>query len=367
MTPEESLLMDKLLPQLRKDYLKEINFVSASVDRFPMPHQMEFLWYNQKNLQNLELKLHMIPWLDKFSQNMKPSQSDILKFFSNLEITNKFSERNRPSMQKKLHWPLQNLNLSVLHQLTFSAPIFDNSIFFILNDLIVKGCFINLSKLSFWNIRTFDQTLTLTKMPSLKSLVIISCEFEGPSLPIELKDDIRLSSLTYRHRSDTDIEKFIPLLTQAIGVEYLSITRELKVLKTTQTQSELVRAIIVHNDTLRELHLHGILALNTNLDTMLWDSDIVKGIQTHCKYLINLSVPVVPKKPVSYYCNLIASFPYLVSLTVYETASYNKLLNTIERAALELFSASSSLKYIYLKRCIDDEGRRYVRRKLGKL
>lgn len=174
--------------------------------------------------------------MDKFSKELKPGQSDILKFFSNLEISNKLSKWERPSTQRKLLWPLQNLELSVLRKLTFSALRFDYSIFFTLNAKIARGCFVNLTELGFRNIRRFDQTLILTKMPSLKSLVINCCALEEPNLPTVLVDDIRLSSLTYRHKSDADVEKFIPLLTQAIGVEYLSITRELKVLVTTKTQ-----------------------------------------------------------------------------------------------------------------------------------
>lgn len=368
MTPEDSLLMDQLLPQLRKDFLKEINFVSASVEKFPTPKQIEFLWCHQKNLQNLELKLHMIPWLDKFSKELKPSQSDILKFFSNLEISNKLSEWNRPSTQKGLLWPLQNLDLSVLRKLTFSAPRFDDSIFSTLNAKIARGYFVNLTELGFQNIHRFDQTLILTKMPSLKSLVINCCALEEPNLPIVLVDDIRLSSLTYRHMSGADIEKFIPLLTQAIGLEYLSITREFKVLIISKSQLDLVlAAIIVHKDTLRGLHLNGILALKTDLDARLYDSVLIEAIQTHCKDVVNLSIPFVSKKPVSYYCNFAASFPHMEILTIYESAVNNHYSIRSRKDALKLFSASTSLKYIYLKRWIDDEGRRFVRKELAEL
>lgn len=202
-------------------------------------------------------------------------------------------------------------------------------------------------------------------MPSLKSLVINCCALEEPNLPIVLVDDIRLSSLTYRHKSDADVEKFIALLTQAIGVEYLSITRELKVLVTTKTQFNLVRAMIVHKDTLRGLHLNGILALKTDLDARIFDSVLIEAIQTHCQNLVNLSIPFVSKKPVSYYCNFVASFPHLASLTIYESAVNNHYSIRSRKDALELFSASTSLKYIYLKRCIDDEGRRFVRKELA--
>lgn len=369
LTLEESLLMDQLLPHLRKDYLKEINFASFSVDRFPMPQHIEYLWYHQKKLQNLELKPHMIPWLERFSKKLKPNQSNILKFFSNLEISTTHSEWDEPFTQIKLHWPLQNLELSVLQKLTFSAQRFDYSIFYTLNILFAKGCFVNLTELGFRNICNFDWDLKLTKLPSLKCLVVNCCTTEGPRLPLVLADDIRLSSLTYRHKSDVDVEKFIPLLAQAIGVKYLSITRELKIFATTHTQRALVDEVIEHKDTLRELHLNGILALkkNSEEEARLWDTLIVERIQAHCKNLVNLSIPLVSKKPVSYYCTMVKHFPHLASLKIYESAFYDHYIIRSKKAALELFSASTSLKEIYVKKTIDEEGWRFVRKDSAKL
>lgn len=362
MLPEDSLLMDRLLPQFRKDFLTEINFYSACVQQFPTPQQMEFLWCHQKNLRNLQLGTHLFPWLDEFSKEQKPGRSTIFKFFTNVQINGNFGDENF----QYIDWPLRNLDLSVLQKLTFTGGFDDNSIFTILNASFACGCFVNLTKLTFRHLRNFDQTLTLTNMPSLKLLVVDCYIFQGPTVPLVLADDIRLSTLTYNHILVSDIEKFIPLLAQAIGIEYLSITCENKVTATNKTQRDLVRAIIMHKDTLRGLHLSEELALQTDLDIWLWDSFIVKAIQIRCKSLVDLSFPFIPKTPVSYYCNLITSFPDLVSLTIWDkTFSDEPIWNN--NSALELFSASTRLESVYIKKHTHMEMWSFVRKELVKM
>ena len=56
--------------------------------------------------------------------------------------------------------------------------------FTILNASFACGCFVNLTKLTFRHLRNFDQTLTLTNMPSLKLLVVDCYIFQGPTVPL---------------------------------------------------------------------------------------------------------------------------------------------------------------------------------------
>ncbi|MCJ1342160.1 hypothetical protein MMC31_000340 [Peltigera leucophlebia] len=270
MRPEESLLMDQLLPQLRKDFLKEIGFVSINLGDFPMPYQIRYLWYNQKNLKNLKLGTHIVPWLDKFSKELQPGRSAILKFFTVLEICDGHFIQPPQSTQTKMLWPLENLDLRVFRKLIFSAGAVDYSTFSTLNTLFASGCFVNLTELRFRYIRNLDQNLMLAHMPSLKLLEVRYCKFQGTRLPLELADDIRLSDLTYDCRSD--VEKITPLLTRAIGLEYLALSYDiLEDTSTPETQRDLICAI-THKDTLRELYLlHQIVALDSNLEATLWD------------------------------------------------------------------------------------------------
>lgn len=370
MTPEDTLLMDRLLPQLRIDFLTEVSFSTHSVKTFPTPRQMTLLWYRQKNLKNLELGSHMVPWLDRFSKKRKPGRTAILKFFTILRITNNIQDARLPYTQLKMHWPLKNLDVSVLQKLTFEAYVVGRPIFLTLNTLFADGRFANLKELSFRYLCNFNQTLTLTKMPALKVLVVYFCTSQGPSVPLILAEDIRLSSLTYK--DEWDIAMLTPLLAQAKGVEHLFITCRCEVTATAKSQRDLVRAIIMHKDTLRGLKLNETLALDTDLDVRLWDSFIVKSIQIRCRNLVDLSFPFVSSKPVSYYCELIASFPNLESLTIYEDISYDYGLNTFciiwsGDSALKLFSASTRLQSIRFKDDSYEGGRSFLRKELVKL
>ena len=120
-------------------------------------------------------------------------------------------------------------------------------------------------------ITNLDHTLILTQMPSLKLLTVDRCVRKGLSLPLELMDDIRLSSLIYK--GIYGVEIITPLLTQAIGLEYLSLDCwYLDYTSTDKTQRDLIFAIM-HKATHRELNLFfKIVALDSNLEAMLWDS-----------------------------------------------------------------------------------------------
>lgn len=281
ITPDESLLMDHLLPQLQKDFLKEIQFISYNVKTFSMPYQMEFLWYNQKNLQNLTLRTHMVPWLKDFLEEPRPGQSDILKLFTDLEISGTLSPYDLPSMQKKIVWPLENLDLSGLQKLKISTQFVDYSTFSKLDTLFGNGSFVNLTELRFEQISNY-QTLKLTHMPSLKLLEVSCCDSQTPNLV--LADDIRISSFVCKNGSG--LEKIIPVLTQVIGLEYLSLDcTYLLDLWYAQTQRDFISAIVMHKDTLRELSFcHRIVPLDSDLETLLLDFFRIRGrCYDYCK------------------------------------------------------------------------------------
>ncbi|MCJ1343964.1 hypothetical protein MMC31_002163 [Peltigera leucophlebia] len=273
MGPGVSMLMDRLLPHLQKNSLKEIHFSKLGLEEFPMLHQIEFLWHNQKNLRNLIFSTYMVPWLDKFSkEELQPGggrRSAILKFFTDLRLEGDF-EKVHQCTQNNMLWPLQNLDLTVLLKLTFSPKFVDYSIFSTLNTLFADGCFVNLAELRFRFICNQSQTLTLTRMPSLKLLDVKQCNFQGPNLPLVLANDISLSSL-YCEES-YEMEKLIPLLAQAKGLEYLCWSEPNTVGLPREIDGDLVRAIMSHKDTLRELCLYAdeFVPVERDLEAMLW-------------------------------------------------------------------------------------------------
>lgn len=69
------------------------------------------------------------------------------------------------------------------------------------------------------------------------------------------------------------MDKLIPLLNQAKGLEYLSWDCKPHSLVADGTDGDPIRAIMEHKDTLCELWLlGGFVPLDENLEAMLWDS-----------------------------------------------------------------------------------------------
>ncbi|MCJ1344553.1 hypothetical protein MMC31_002756 [Peltigera leucophlebia] len=289
MNQKVSMLMDRLLPHLQKDSLKEINFDSCSFEEFPMPHQIEFLWHNQKNIQSLRLITYMVPWLDKFSK--EEGQSAILKFFTDLDLIGDFNEVHQCTKSNML-WPLQNLDLTVLHSLRLSSRVIDSSIFSTVNALFAAGWFVNLAVLRFQSICNLSQPLILTGMPSLERLEVYNCDFPGPNLPLVLANDIRLKSLVCK--TSYKVDKLIPLLTQAKGLEYLSWQCAPYSLAG-GIDGDLIRAIMARKDTLRELWLLGkLVPLDENLEAMLWGVRLSKSRLTFAPGPSRATCPAYP-------------------------------------------------------------------------
>ncbi|MCJ1343202.1 hypothetical protein MMC31_001394, partial [Peltigera leucophlebia] len=265
MSFDESLQIYQFLYHLQKDSLEEIYYTSSSFEKFPFSSVIASLWHHQKNIRNLRFITHLVQWLKHFSQ--EEGQSDILKFFTYLDIWGD-SKKDNEYMKTVMLWPLQNLDLTVLQKLKLSSKSLDPSIFSGLNDFFALGSFVNLTELHFQDIY-LSETLTLTRMPSLKSLVMIKCDFQGPKLPLVLTNDIRLSALDCQPSNKVD--KFIPLLARANGLQYLIWDCDPDSLAD-GIDRYLISAIMAQKDTLRELYFLDIpMPLGLNLEARLWD------------------------------------------------------------------------------------------------
>ena len=196
----------------------------------------------------------------------------------------------------------------------------------------------------FWEWINFKRILTSINLPSLKFLALRECRSRGSSLPLILADDIRLSS--FWGWTFEKIEKMTTLLTQTKSLEFLSIKRCNKITATDKTQKDLVLAIIQQKETLRLLNLEENLALQAELDSQHWDIYIVKAIKC-CKKLVNLSLPLVSNRPMYYYLDLIASFPDLVNLTIYDEIA--SCANWNRDSVLLFFKAAKVLESIVFK------------------
>ena len=104
--------------------------------------------------------------------------------------------------------------------------------------------------------------------------------------------------------------------------------------------------MISHKETLRELNLDESLASSNRVDPLLWDCHIVKALKS-CKKLFRLSLPLLSNSSMDYYREMIASFPDLKTLTIYDTLV--PCANWSRYIAMILFSASTNLEIICFK------------------
>lgn len=354
-------LMDQLLPLLRKDFLTKFSYSTQSDHCFPTPLQMQLLWDTQKHLKNLKLYSHMVPALEVFMKEHKSSQSLFLKSFTKLDIGDDWEgcTTNTPTT---MSWPLKNLDLSHLKSLSVNGNGMSSDIVSTLNSAFTDGSFVNLTNLSFKRI-DFSRNLTLTNVPLLKSLIIEHCgPFRGSILPLTLADNLRLKSLTYRDNGTMD--KLVPLLAKIQGLECLLIKPLTPLYQIGQEVRGLVRAVIAHGETLRVFKLKVDLQF---AGAIKWEAEFINKIRL-CDKLVDLSLPIVSKQPMSYFRNLITSFPHLSSLTIY--TGLVTFFNWSPSHALGLFQASTQLESLLLKgpRLYPDNSgwdrRRFVRKEL---
>lgn len=371
--PEESQLMGQLLPLLQQDSLMEFKYWAISANHFPTPPQMRFIWNHQKNLQNQKLFTHMVPELDILLKERGPSQSGLLKSFTELDIHDRTDECLL-DIPRMMSWPLESLDMGVLQKLRICGLI-DRVVWSSLDTLFARGSFVNLTELTLSRI-FFFKILTFNNLPSLKELYLRECRGFSPSLPLPLvlADDIKLSA--FYCWIFGNVQEMTPFLAQMKGLECLHITRRHPIMAMDQAQKELVCAIISHKETLRELNLEESLDFDTDLDIVLWDSHVVMAIES-CKKLVNLSLPLVSNRSIYYYRDLIARFPDLENLTIYDRPAtcafpdqetlhiYDGPIhyaNWSRDNLMILFSASAHLKVICFKTSIPYRSSKWERR-----
>lgn len=108
-------------------------------------------------------------------------------------------------------------------------------------DLFAAQLFANLAKLTLKGI-SFDQIITFTNVPKLKSLVINYCD----DLLFEFPEKIQLKSLAFSSREQAEL--LTHLLTQVRGLEKLHIG---EMYPKGRDVTDLTSAIMLHKDTLR--------------------------------------------------------------------------------------------------------------------
>lgn len=322
-TPElgsqETRLMDRLLPLLRQDSLTEFNFWTISAKKFPTALQMQFMWANQKYIQYVKLYAHMVPVFDQLLKVHGSSRDALLNSITELHMTDLAGDWvvKVPSM---ICWPLRNLDLSILWKMRIDGLVADDYFLSTLNTLFARGSFVNLSILSFAYI-FFRKELTLTNLPSLKTLALDVVRMNESSHPLILADDIKLSS--FHGWTWSEIEKFSVLLAQTSGLEFLSIEIRQEIRSSERILKDLASEIIRHQHTLRVLDLKEGLLIETKLGARLWDFHIVKAIKS-CRKLVDLSFTLGSGRPPCYYLSLFQSLPNLTNLTIYGRNFNNK-------------------------------------------
>lgn len=334
--------MGRLLPFLRTDYLTDFSYATRSRSCFPTPKQIQFLLCRQRNIQNLKFFSHMAASVDDFMKRNKLRLGALFSSFTKLDINDNWtgSTANTPAT---MYWPLVNLDLRVLQSLHISGVRVQWFLLSCLNALFANGSFANLTKLRFSMIH-FRETLTLTNTPSLTRLIFEFCKPRNNILPLVLADGFTLPYFSYS--TCAHVKELVPFLTQIRGLQHLSISAFEPVWQTDQGQADLAFAITLHKDTLRTLDLRENLNLECCVNATLWDYYVVDVVGS-CQNLVRLHLPIVSRKPPSYYCSLAEKFPDLVSLTIYDGINYCSGWN--QGIALQLFPASSKLEFVHFK------------------
>lgn len=262
-----TMLMDELLPFLKKDSLLEFRYTTHSRNRFPTPLQLEFLWGRQKRLQNLKFYSQMAYWLEGFLQEQKPSQNALLNAFTKLSIGEGYEFPT--NVPRFLFWPLKNLDMRILKSLSLKGTFFHQE-FTDVMDLFASQSFDNLTQLSFKGI-IFEKTVSFNNVPKLKSLVIDHCDdaiddandLYTERLPFEFPDNFQLQSLTYWGYGKA--EPLTHLLAQVKGLKKLVVGVSDGVFTNDQAVRDFTSAIMLHKDTLRLFELIGQYQAYTTL------------------------------------------------------------------------------------------------------
>lgn len=110
---ESTVVMNRLMPLLREDFLIEFSYTFVDISCFPTPLQLG----PSKNLRNLKLYSHMGRWMEKFLNKMEPSQRvRLFKSFTELDIGRSWHCRAMTLITAC--WPLKNLDSCPLQNLS---------------------------------------------------------------------------------------------------------------------------------------------------------------------------------------------------------------------------------------------------------
>ena len=213
----------------------------------------------------------MVPWLEKFLEKRKQSQTDFFKAYTKLDIG---SSKRCWDMFIKISWPLENFDLRLLQSLTLYGS--DTEI-----EQFAGESFLNLVKLSFIRI-LFEKTITFTNVPSLKSLVIDQCTAlnNGSSLPLVFPDNFQLQSLTYWSTYNGNLQLLTHFLAQIRGLKSLTIGIQFHLTNMDQAITEFINTVIVHKDTLRLFKIYVPLKYyQSTVDALKCDTFFVDAIQ----------------------------------------------------------------------------------------
>lgn len=333
---DSTLLTDQLLPLFQKDSLLKFSYSTISTRCFPTPLQLQFLLGRQKQLHNLRLYSHLVPWIERSLEKREAGQKALASSFTKLDVGSSIEWEMTSTI---LFWPLKNLDLSLLQSLSLHGYILPECVPALI-DLFAGQSFVSLTKLSLIEIgqslKTLGlrSTLTLDNVPSLKSLVIHDSDIvRGPIPTLAFPYHFQLQSL--KISSLFDVYGLTSLLTEIRGLENLMIETCKQVRKVDQEISDLADAIVLHKDTLQVFKLElDLWGLKRRPNTQQWDAAFVKKIQA-CKKIVDLSIPLVWNYPVSYCHNLFEEFPNLSSLVIFtEHARLGKVRSTISRPSV---------------------------------
>lgn len=337
---EESQLMGRLLPLLKRDSLTRFIFSTKSDKRFPTPMQMKFIWNHQKKLQDQKLCWHIIPALEEILEERGPTEVALLQSFTMLDIDIQCrTHRNSWNINDDPSRPLKIIDLSILQNLRVGGDCAGSFFFPLLNTLFADGSFVNLIELSICKV-VFTKTLRLINLPSLKSLALQGFKAGFPTAPLVLANDIRLS--TFSGCIVWLLMEMTLILAQIKGLESLHIKSGGEFLSTIRDQQDFINGMLSQRDSLRVLNLELRLPYIGQPSMRLWEIQIVKAIEC-CKKLATLSIPRLGMT-VSSYCDLIAALPDLETFNIYDSlTTYEDWSQTDVKL---LFSTSTNLKVI---------------------
>lgn len=193
---KSTILMNEVLPLLRRDSLIKFEYFTGSKFCFPTPRQLDSVYSCQKRLQGLQLHSHMVPWFAELER--EHSQNVFLKSLTEGDIGDRVN--SSAITPDQLYWLFRNVNLYLLKRLSLNGQ--DSRFrreFLVIIDLFSGQSFVNLTRLALRNI-TFGKTVRFTNMPSLRSLVVEYCKTimrNRLRLPLEFPEDCHLESLEF--------------------------------------------------------------------------------------------------------------------------------------------------------------------------